>query len=1072
MKPIAQTFYINEPDNGVAGVYLTSVELFFKSKSSTFGVQVQIRPTDNGNPTTSVMPFGDTRLPSSMVKVSADASLGTLFNFSSPVFLQSSTSYAIVIIPIGSNPEYEIWTAELGQTDVTTKAPIKTNNDTGTLFLSSNDIQFTSILTEDIKFNIYIADFSKGGTVNPEGLAVFTSRDSDYLLINDKRGSFNPKEYVVISNTHHRNAVLTYGGTGQITGGATPNITIGDLVYQTNSTSGYAGIPSVTGRVFHIDATTFKIKISNINIVNADYGTFKSGSQYPLWAAANGVPRDGSKRVIIQALEDALTKVVTTAGSNSVSVPYTDDGMYQVGQMVYIGTNERTEVYPTTIIQKNSSNLYFSTDVPFTDTNASIGRIRGDGKLYAKVETSDTYANPNRIQATLGEVTSTETDNFFRSRGQFLIGAYSGASANIISTTDSNYNTIVPQFAESRPGDTDISWSFTGTVGVNTTPDAYGTILKNNVERELYDYPRTLMSRSNEWAPTLPSNRRGDPSTKIYASMVAANNMISPIIDTAKTVVDVIGNTIVNKKQLSGYRLIVERTIDNIDTTKTANNDNHNFKQFDRVVQRNIDPTLSVPTLIGAGDVSYVSEDTLIVTNVNGFFSDTANQSLMLYSTGLIDTNNTSIISSNYFSEENNNNLKFASRYISKNVVLAENQDAEDIRLYLTAYRPANTDLLVYARIINGEDPGAFDNKSWTLLNQITSPGLLSSTANKDDLIEIEYGFPIASEISSEGVKVRVPAVRYFSSTGVNIAADKIKVNIIDDDVFLVGDRVQYITDDGYEHIGGMANGEYYYIKSVGLDAKTFNGSTAVNVSPNKITIASNPFVVGDRVLYKSVTSDPIVPLSNNSWYYIKTVAGDNSGVYLSATPNGPILTLSKGLNDTGHSLSSQFVQLSATEDGAALDISSGGTVSTFNNGVYEGHRLETDDWINVTDTSRVRGQDFVYFTDATNESNKFFVAQVRRKGKTNKRNLSLIQKPPFPIANARFGVIKNLQWATCAFLYPDNNNIVRYVSGAKNGTNAVYDGFKQFAIKIVPVADTTSIVPRVKDMRAIALQI
>jgi hypothetical protein len=56
--------------------------------------------------------------------------------------------------------------------------------------------------------------------------------------------------------------------------------------------------------------------------------------------------------------------------------------------------------------------------------------------------------------------------------------------------------------------------------------------------------------------------------------------------------------------------------------------------------------------------------------------------------------------------------------------------------------------------------------------------------------------------------------------------------------------------------------------------------------------------------------------------------------------------------------------------------------------------------------------------------------------------------------------------------LYPDNNNIVRYVSGAKTGTNAVYDGYKQFAVKIVPVSDTTSIIPRVKDMRAIALQI
>lgn len=1055
MKPIAQTFYINEPDNGVAGVYLTSVELFFKSKSQTFGVQVQIRPTDNGNPTTSVMPFGDTRLPSSMVKVSDDASLGTLFNFSSPIFLQSSTSYAIVIIPIGSNPEYEIWTAELGQTDVTTKAPIKTNNDTGTLFLSSNDIQFTSILTEDIKFNIYIADFSKGGTTVPQGTAVFTSRDSDYLLINDKRGSFNPKEYAVISNNHHRNAVFTYGGTGQITG----TFVSGDVIYQTNTTAGPTGIPTVTAKIYSIDTGTFTIKVQDINVVNVDSGGF-SPSKGRIWGN-----REGTKAVTIQALTDPLTKVVTTAGSNSVAVPYTE--MYTAGQMVYIGTNERTEVYPTTITSKNSSNLYFSTDVPFSDTDAIIGRIRGDGKLYAKIEISDTYANPNRIQATLGEVTSTETDNFYRSRGQFLIGAYSGASANIIMTSDSNYNTIVPQFAESKPGDTNIDWSFSGTVGLTTTPDTYTTTLTNNIEKELYDYPRILMSRSNEWSPNLPSNRRGDPSTKIYASMVAANSMISPIIDTAKNVVDVIGNTIARQNQLSGYRLIVARNADNINPTLPANNDNHNFKQGDRLIQRNFDvPAGQTPTYLGGADLSYYNEDTLIITNVSGFFSQIANVNVMLYNPGDLTAgynNNTSIVSSSYFSEENNNNLKFASRYISKNVVLADGQDAEDIRLYLTAYRPANTDLLVYVRILNGEDPGAFDNKSWTLLNQITSPGLLSSTANKDDLIEIEYGFPIASEISAEGVKVRVPATRYFPDTAVDLAADKIKINIIEDDVFLVGDRVQYITDTDVTAVGGLANNEYYYIKTVGLDAKTFNGSTDVNTTTNKISISSNPFVVGDRVLYKSVTSAAIAPLSNNSWYYVKTA--DGSSVTLSATATGPILGLSKGVSDTGHSLSSQFIQLSDTEDGATKVLTTGATPGT-------GHRLMTDDWINVTDTSRIRVQDFVYFADATTDSNKFFVAQVRRKGKTNKRNLSLIQDPPFPIDNAKFGVIKNLQWATCAFLYPDNNNIVRYVSGAKNGTNAVYDGYKQFAVKIVPVSDTTSLVPRVKDMRAIALQI
>lgn len=34
MKPIAQTFIVTEPENGVSAVFLTAVDLYFQSKSS------------------------------------------------------------------------------------------------------------------------------------------------------------------------------------------------------------------------------------------------------------------------------------------------------------------------------------------------------------------------------------------------------------------------------------------------------------------------------------------------------------------------------------------------------------------------------------------------------------------------------------------------------------------------------------------------------------------------------------------------------------------------------------------------------------------------------------------------------------------------------------------------------------------------------------------------------------------------------------------------------------------------------------------------------------------------------
>jgi hypothetical protein len=40
------------------------------------------------------------------------------------------------------------------------------------------------------------------------------------------------------------------------------------------------------------------------------------------------------------------------------------------------------------------------------------------------------------------------------------------------------------------------------------------------------------------------------------------------------------------------------------------------------------------------------------------------------------------------------------------------------------------------------------------------------------------------------------------------------------------------------------------------------------------------------------------------------------------------------------------------------------------------------------------------------------------------------------------------------------------------SNTKDIYDSYKTFAIKIVPISDSSSLVPRAKDMRAIALQV
>jgi len=88
------------------------------------------------------------------------------------------------------------------------------------------------------------------------------------------------------------------------------------------------------------------------------------------------------------------------------------------------------------------------------------------------------------------------------------------------------------------------------------------------------------------------------------------------------------------------------------------------------------------------------------------------------------------------------NRGRATSKHISTKVNFADERYAEDIKVYLTAYKPSGTDIKVYAKIHNSNDTEPFDDKSWTELDLEDGVGLLSSIANDDDYIELAYGFP------------------------------------------------------------------------------------------------------------------------------------------------------------------------------------------------------------------------------------------------------------------------------------------------------------------------------------------
>jgi hypothetical protein len=123
------------------------------------------------------------------------------------------------------------------------------------------------------------------------------------------------------------------------------------------------------------------------------------------------------------------------------------------------------------------------------------------------------------------------------------------------------------------------------------------------------------------------------------------------------------------------------------------------------------------------------------------------------------------------------------SRYISKQVILDEGQDAEDLRVYVTGYRPSGTTIEVYAKILNATDGTPFSEAQYIKLDQVTSTLLTSSSLNPLDFKEYEYKIPAASLTGLNG------EVQYTAADGNTYSGFKyfaIKIVLLSNNTSLV----------------------------------------------------------------------------------------------------------------------------------------------------------------------------------------------------------------------------------------------------------------------------------------------
>ena len=262
--PLAQSFTVDE-----TGAFLTSFDVYFKSKDPLAKLFVELRTVELGTPTNYlVQDYAQISVNPNNINLSDDASVPTTLNFPSPIYLEPEKEYALVFLSPASD-KYEMWVATMGQKTVgTTNLPdvqnvvVSKQYIGGSLFKSQNGTIWTPSQYQDLTFKLRKASFVNSGTTTFYNTPV-------------EAGGLNTQ--VLPTNPIHtlpRKLKVSIDGTGA-------NRTVSNLPIGRKISSGSAGD-------LDNDSITGIIEGQGSNITETEI--VSSGSGYSLTPSSNNIP--------------------------------------------------------------------------------------------------------------------------------------------------------------------------------------------------------------------------------------------------------------------------------------------------------------------------------------------------------------------------------------------------------------------------------------------------------------------------------------------------------------------------------------------------------------------------------------------------------------------------------------------------------------------------------------------------------------------------------------------------------------------------------------------------------------
>ena len=269
-----------------------------------------------------------------------------------------------------------------------------------------------------------------------------------------------------------------------------------------------------------------------------------------------------------------------------------------------------------------------------------------------------------------------------------------------------NTNVVVDAFNISTsdfvPGSTTLSYSYAATLNSTktaaptkgTTPGKYGTPTYDDIYLNDGLGERVLVANSNS-------------SFSLYAVMNSTDDAVSPMISDDGLGVYTI-NWQINNLELSNNIITVANGGSgyNVNTTSVTITSANGFGTGATAVANVVSGVIRNIYITNGGS-GYATTPTITVVDANSSPG-----------TGATIT---------VGGETSTSGGNAEARYITKRVVLNQGFDSGDMRVYFTAYRPVNTNIYVYYKVLSRSDTQSFDSGKWQLMTLINNTDSLYS---------------------------------------------------------------------------------------------------------------------------------------------------------------------------------------------------------------------------------------------------------------------------------------------------------------------------------------------------------